>query len=159
MSTDTDQHYMEAAIKLAQKAGALGEVPVGAVVVLNDKVIGEGFNQPISLSDPTAHAEMVAIKDAAKALQNYRLPEATLYVTIEPCTMCAGAMVHARVKRVVYGATESKSGVAESNGCLFDNTYLNHKVEVVGGIMAERCSNLISDFFAARRQQRKRKSD
>jgi tRNA(adenine34) deaminase len=151
MSTDTDHHYMEAAIKLAQKAGALGEVPVGAVVVLNDKVIGEGFNQPISLSDP--------IKDAAKALQNYRLPEATLYVTIEPCTMCAGAMVHARVKRVVYGATESKSGVAESNGCLFDNTYLNHKVEVVGGIMAERCSNLISDFFAARRQQKKRKSD
>ncbi|MEH6909806.1 MAG: tRNA adenosine(34) deaminase TadA [Oceanicoccus sp.] len=159
MSTVADHRYMEAALELAQKAGALGEVPVGAVVVLNDEIIGQGFNQPISLSDPTAHAEVMAIRDAAKVLHNYRLPEATLYVTIEPCTMCAGAMVHARIKRVVYGATELKSGVAESNGRLFDSAYLNHHVDVEGGVMAACCSNLISDFFAARRQQKKRKSD
>lgn len=159
MSTIADHHYMEAALKQAERAGALGEVPVGAVVVLNDEIIGEGFNQPISLCDPTAHAEVMAIRAAAKELQNYRLPEATLYVTIEPCTMCAGAMVHARIKRVVYGATESKSGVAESNGCLFESAYLNHQVEVEGGMMAGRCSSLISDFFAVRRQQKKRKVD
>ena len=150
---------MQAALALARKAGALGEVPVGAVVVLNDKIIGQCFNQPISLGDPTAHAEVIAIRNAAKELQNYRLPEATLYVTIEPCTMCAGAMVHARIKRVVYGATEAKSGVAESNGCLFENTYLNHLVEVHGGVLADDCSTLISDFFASRRRQKKRSRD
>ena len=157
MSTVTDHRYI--ALELAQKASVLGEVPVGALVVLNDEIIGEGFNQPISLSDPTAHAEVMAIRNAAKVLQNYRLPEATLYVTIEPCTMCAGAMIHARIKRVVYGAAELKSGVAESNGRFFDNAYLNHQVDVEGGVMADRCSSLISNFFAERRQQKKRKSD
>ncbi len=146
---------MHQALELARKAAAQGEVPVGALVVLDDKVIGQGWNQPILSNDPTAHAEIVALRDAASTLANYRLPLATLYVTIEPCTMCAGALIHARVARVVYGATEPKSGVAESNGCLFGYEHFNHQVEVQGGVMAEQCSEVMSAFFLARREQKK----
>ena len=151
----TDQHYMQQALELAAKAAAQGEVPVGAVVVLDDEIIGQGWNQPILSNDPTAHAEIMALRDAALKLANYRLPSATLYVTIEPCTMCAGAMIHARIARVVYGATEPKSGVAESNGCLFNDEYFNHQVVVRGGVLAEQCSAVISDFFQSRREQKR----
>ena len=151
----SDQQYMQQALELAGKAAAQGEVPVGAVVVLDDKVIGRGWNQPISAHDPTAHAEVVALRDAAAALGNYRLSKATLYVTIEPCTMCAGALIHARIAKVVFGATEPKSGVAQSNGCLFDDPCYNHHVEVEGGVLAEQCSKVMSDFFQARREQKK----
>lgn len=151
MSDSTDHYFMQQALLLAAKAEAQGEVPVGAVVVLNGEIIGQGWNRPISANDPTAHAEVLALRDAAQKLGNYRLPEATLYVTIEPCTMCAGALVHARIKRIVYGAPEPKAGVAHSNGCLFDQTYFNHQVEVVGGVLAEPCAATISGFFKRRR--------
>ncbi len=146
---------MHHALALAAKAAAVDEVPVGALVVLNDEIIGEGWNQPISSHDPTAHAEVIALRNAAKKLANYRLPEATLYVTIEPCTMCAGALVHARIGRVVYGAVEPKSGVAESNGCIFQGAHLNHQVELIGGVLAAQCSDLISGFFQRRRQHQR----
>ena len=151
----TDQHFIQQAMKLAAKAAAQGEVPVGAVVVLDNKIIGQGWNQPIVANDPTAHAEIMALRDAASKLANYRLPSATLYVTIEPCSMCAGAIIHARIARVVYGATEPKSGVAESNGCLFNAKHFNHQVELHGGVLVEQCSALISDFFQARREQKR----
>jgi len=159
MTSTDDQYYMQKALLLAEKAAALGEVPVGAVVVLNEQLIGEGWNQPISSNDPTAHAEVVALRDAATRLCNYRLPDATLYVTIEPCTMCAGALVHARIERVVYGALEPKSGVAESNGCLFEHEHFNHRVAVTGGVLAQQCSQLISDFFQSRRLQKKQQKN
>lgn len=146
------------ALDLAARAASLGEVPVGAVVVVDGVIVGEGFNQPISGQDPTAHAEIVALRDAASTLNNYRLPGSTLYVTIEPCTMCAGAIIHARVNRVVYGAKEPKAGVAESNGCLFNGAHFNHKVTVLGGILAEQCSSIISGFFSQRRLQHKLKN-
>ena len=151
----TDQHYMQQALKLAAKAAAEGEVPVGALLVMDDEIIGRGWNQPIISNDPTAHAEIVALRDAASKLANYRLPSATLYVTIEPCTMCVGAIIHARIARVVYGAIEPKSGVAESNGCLFNQAHFNHRVELTGGVLAEQCSALISDFFQTRREQKR----
>lgn len=151
MTESADLHFMQQALLLAAKAEGQGEVPVGAVVVQDGEIIGQGWNRPISDSDPTAHAEVVALRDAAKKCNNYRLPDATLYVTIEPCTMCAGALIHARIKRVVYGAAEPKSGVGHSNGCLFDGKHLNHQVEVAGGVMAESCSAMISAFFKRRR--------
>ena len=150
-----DQRYMQHALELAARAAELGEVPVGALVVLDDEIIGEGWNQPISGHDPTAHAEVVALRAAAQNVSNYRLPQATLYVTIEPCTMCAGAMIHARIARIVYGALEAKSGVAESNGCIFKGEHLNHQLELVGGVLAEECSAVMSDFFKRRRQQKR----
>lgn len=146
-----DELFMRRAITLAQKAALLGEVPVGAVVVQNGEVIGEGYNQPISGCDPTAHAEIIALRDAARKIGNYRLPNSTLYVTIEPCTMCAGALVHARVARVVYGTTEPKSGVAKSNLALFDAPHFNHRVCCEGGVLQEECSMMMSDFFRSRR--------
>lgn len=151
----TDQDHMQKALALAAVAAEHGEVPVGAVVVVNDQVVGEGWNQPILSNDPTAHAEIVALRNAAANLANYRLTDATLYVTIEPCTMCAGALNHSRISRLVYGATEPKSGVVESNGCLLNTTYLNHRLETVGGVLAEQCSALMSEFFQRRRQQQK----
>ncbi|ARN75335.1 tRNA adenosine(34) deaminase TadA [Oceanicoccus sagamiensis] len=151
----TDQDYMQRALELAGVAAQHGEVPVGAVVVLNERIVGEGWNQPILSNDPTAHAEVVALRNAAIALANYRLNEAILYVTIEPCTMCAGALIHSRIAKVVYGATEPKSGVAQSNGCLFDEGHFNHRVAVQGGVMAEQCAGIMSDFFASRRLQKK----
>lgn len=146
-----DELFMRRAIALAQQAAASGEVPVGAVLVQNGEIIGEGFNQPISACDPTAHAEIVALRDAAIRNKNYRLPDSTLYVTIEPCTMCAGALVHARVARVVYGTHEPRSGVATSNLSLFDAPHFNHRVCCEGGLLQDECSALMRDFFRARR--------
>lgn len=125
---------------------------MGAVLVLDGKVVGRGFNCPISRHDPSAHAEMVAIRDAALRLQNYRLPGSTLYVTLEPCSMCAGLIVHSRIQRVVYGTTEPKAGVAVSRGQFFDQAFLNHRVLVEGGLLAEQCSEMLSQFFRQRRQ-------
>ena len=142
---------MREALALAAQGAALGEVPVGAVLVQGGEIIGRGFNCPISGQDPSAHAEMMAIRAAATALANYRLPGSTLYVTLEPCSMCAGLIVHARVNRVVYGASEPKAGVAQSRGNFFAQDFLNHRVLVEGGLLAEECSTLLSGFFKARR--------
>lgn len=148
----TDDYFMRRALALAEEAFLRGEVPVGAVVVAEEKVIGEGANAPISLSDPTAHAEIVALRDAARCRENYRLPDCTLYVTIEPCTMCVGALVHARIQRVVFGAPEPKAGVMESNGCLLDRDYWNHQVIWTGGVLAEEAGQLMRRFFRSRRE-------
>jgi len=147
-----DEGFMREALALAEQGAALGEVPVGAVLVLAGEVVGRGFNCPISRHDPSAHAEMVAIRDAALRLQNYRLPGSTLYVTLEPCSMCAGLIVHSRIQRVVYGTTEPKAGVAVSRGQFFDQAFLNHRVLVEGGLLAEQCSEMLSQFFRQRRQ-------
>lgn len=157
-SKDSDSSWMQQALALAQLAADKGEVPVGAIVVLNDEVIGEGYNQPISGTDPTAHAEVMALRDAARKVGNYRLPGATLYVTIEPCTMCVGAMIHARVERLVYGATEPKAGMVESQFNLLKQPCYNHQIEACGGVLAEACSQMISDFFQRRRREKKSSS-
>jgi tRNA(adenine34) deaminase len=146
-----DNGFMGLALDLAREAGAAGEVPVGALVVLDDEVVGRGFNQPIGRHDPTAHAEIMALRDAAIRLGNYRLPGCTLYVTLEPCAMCAGAIMHARIERVVFGARDPKTGAAGSIVDLFAETRLNHHTAVVGGVLAEECGTLLSSFFAARR--------
>ena len=150
-----DQQWMDRALELAKHGATLGEVPVGAVVVSNDEIIGEGWNQPISSQDPTAHAEVVALRAAASTINNYRLVDATLYVTLEPCTMCAGALVHARIARLVYAASEPKSGVVHSNGCIFKQAYFNHQIEFTGGVLAEQSGQIISDFFQRRRVEKK----
>ena len=155
MTAPDDTVFMHQALALAKKAAALGEVPVGAVVVRDGEVVGRGWNQPISGRDPSAHAEIMALRDAARTADNYRLPGTTLYVTIEPCTMCAGAIVHARVERLVYGAAEPKSGVAASNGSIFEREYFNHRVQVSGGVLAQECAAEISAFFARRREQKR----
>ena len=142
---------MREALALARNAAARGEVPVGAIVVRRDAIIGRGGNSPISVSDPTAHAEIIAIREAAAALGNYRLVGCALYATIEPCAMCAGAMLHARLARVVYGARDPKSGACGSVIDLFANPHLNHHATVIGGVRADECGMLLSDFFAARR--------
>ncbi len=142
---------MRRALELARHAETAGEVPVGAVVVLNGEAIGEGWNQPIAASDPSAHAEMVALRAAARQARNYRLTGATLYVTLEPCAMCAGAMVHARIARVVYGAADPKAGAAGSVFSLLDSDRLNHRAETVGGVLAEECGELLKRFFQSRR--------
>ena len=146
-----DEHYMQRALALAQQAAAKGEVPVGAVLVCEGEVIGEGFNCPISTNDPTAHAEVMALRDAAKRIRNYRLPNTTLYVTVEPCAMCAGALVHARVARVVYGTPEPKAGVADSHLSLFAAPHFNHRVCCEGGVLQEACAAVMQDFFRSRR--------
>ena len=152
----TDRAWMIRALELARKAAALGEVPVGAVLVdADDNVIGRGWNQPISGCDPTAHAEIMALREGAKARNNYRLPGASLYVTIEPCTMCAGALVHARIKRLVFAATEPKAGAVVSQTQTLELPHNNHQVEVCQGVMAAEAAALISGFFAARRAQKK----
>jgi len=148
-----DQMYMQHALGLAARAEAQGEVPVGALVVLNGEIVGEGWNRPISSHDPTAHAEIVALRAAALKLGNYRLSGATLYVTLEPCPMCAGAMVHARVARVVYGAPDPLAGSAGSVFNLLDSPALNHRVEVVCGVLAEECGQRLKMFFQARRSR------
>ncbi len=150
-----DQYWMKQALELAAQAAELNEVPVGAIVVLDDQVIGRGFNSPISGCDPSAHAEIQALRDAASRLENYRLVDATLYVTIEPCSMCAGAIVHSRIKRLVYGALEPKAGVVTSQIPFFEQPWLNHRVEVQGGVLADECSSIISDFFARRRVEKR----
>jgi len=148
-----DEHFMREALVLAAQGAALGEVPVGAVLVQDGQIIGRGYNCPISQRDPSAHAEMVAVRDAAQALQNYRLPGVTLYVTLEPCSMCAGLIVHSRIQRVVYGATEPKAGVVASRGRFFEQDFLNHRVLVEGGVLAEECGAVLSEFFRLRRQK------
>jgi tRNA(adenine34) deaminase len=142
---------MAEAIDEARRAAAAGEVPVGAVVVLDGAVIGRGHNQPIALADPTAHAEVLALREAARGRGNYRLPGATLYATVEPCAMCCGAAVHARVARVVYGAADPKGGAAASLYRLLDDDRLNHRASVMGGIKGEECAALLREFFEARR--------
>lgn len=146
---------MREALALAAEGAALGEVPVGAVLVQDGQIIGRGFNCPITRHDPSAHAEMVAVRDAAQAAENYRLVGSTLYVTLEPCSMCAGLIVHSRVSRVVYGATEPKAGVVVSRGQFFSQEFLNHRVLVEGGVLAQECSQLLSGFFQSRRAARK----
>lgn len=147
----SDQHWMRRALALAESAQQLDEVPVGAVVVKDGVLVGEGYNQPITANDPSAHAEIVALRHAAQNLANYRLTGCTLYVTIEPCTMCAGALIHSRIKRLVYGAPEPKAGVISSQLRLLETGFLNHRIEVVSGVLDETCSKLISDFFARKR--------
>lgn len=148
-----DDDFMSVALDLAREAATLDEVPVGAVVVKDGEIIGRGFNQPIGRHDPTAHAEVMALRAAAARLGNYRLPDTTLYVTQEPCAMCAGAIIHARVARVVFGASNPKTGVAGSVIDLFAEARLNHHAEIVGGVLGEECAALLSGFFAARRQK------
>jgi len=144
---------MARALELASQAASKDEVPVGAVVVLNGKEIGAGFNAPISGCDPTAHAEIRALRDAAARVGNYRLAGATLYVTLEPCTMCVGAIVHSRISRLVYGAAEPKAGAVESARRTLEEPHLNWRVEVTGGVMAEACGQAISEFFSRRRRE------
>tara|TARA_R110002111_G_scaffold233392_1_gene294461 strand:+ start:841 stop:1308 length:468 start_codon:yes stop_codon:yes gene_type:complete len=146
-----DKDYMQCAFELAEKAKFQDEVPVGAVIVHEGKVIGEGWNQPISSNDPTAHAEILALRDAAKKLGNYRLPEATMYVTLEPCAMCAGAIVHARLEKLVYAITDPKTGACGSVFNLLQTEELNHKVEIQKGVMEDECRSLIQDFFKEKR--------
>ena len=146
-----DEFFMAEALTLAAQGAALGEVPVGAVLVQQGEIVGRGFNCPISGHDPSAHAEMVAIRNAAQAVQNYRLPGSTLYVTLEPCSMCAGLIVHSRIGRVVFGALEPKAGVVQSQGQFFSQAFLNHRLVVEGGVMADECGAILSEFFKARR--------
>jgi tRNA(adenine34) deaminase len=148
-----DDHWMQQALDLAQQGSAAGEVPVGALIVLNDEVIGSGWNQPITSKDPTAHAEIVALRQAATRLDNYRLPSATLYVTLEPCTMCVGAMIHARISRLVFGTTEPRSGAVCSHFRLLDaEGVYNHRVAWEQGVLADECGKMLSAFFQARRK-------
>ncbi len=144
-------HYMQHALTLANRAKDEGEVPVGAVLVKNSEIIGEGWNRSISSNDPTAHAEIVALRGAAQHIGNYRLIDTTLYVTLEPCVMCAGALVHARVSHVIFGAYDPKAGAAESVFNILNSEQLNHRIEYQGGVMGDECSQLLSNFFRARR--------
>jgi tRNA(Arg) A34 adenosine deaminase TadA len=156
--TATDTFFMQRALVLAQEGERLGEVPVGAVVVVNGEVVGEGFNAPISQSDATAHAEVQALRQAGARLANYRLEGATLYVTLEPCTMCVGALVHARVARVVFAAAEPKSGSLVSARRQLESGYYNHVFAFEGGLLADEASTLLSDFFRRRRLAQKESS-
>jgi len=151
---DVHDVFMRAALDQAAEAGRRGEVPVGAVVVIDGVIVGRGFNASIGAQDPTAHAEIVALREAAKRAGNYRLMGSTLYVTIEPCQMCVGAMVHARVERVVYGAREPKAGAIESVMRAHEHPALNHRIVAVGGVLEDDCRALIQTFFNARRQER-----
>lgn len=148
---ERDRRWMAHALTLAQRAAAAGEVPVGAVIVMDNEIVGEGWNCPIGSNDPTAHAEIQAMRNAATNLANYRLPDTTLYVTLEPCPMCAGAMVHARIKRVVFGAADPRSGAAGSVFNLLQETPLNHQCVVNGGVLSEECGALLKGFFRERR--------
>lgn len=150
-----DQVFMQHALALASAGAAANEVPVGAVVVCAGEIVGEGYNQPIGRHDPTAHAEIVALRDAAQRLGNYRLPGCTLYVTVEPCAMCAGAIQHARIARVVYGTSEPKTGACGSVVDLFAEAKLNHHADVQGGLLADESARLISAFFQRRRSEAK----
>ena len=159
MSAAVDEHWMRRALELAQTAADQGEVPVGALVVRDQEILGAGTNQPITAHDPSAHAELVAIRAACRQIENYRLPGATLYVTLEPCTMCAGALVHARIARLVFGAVEPKAGAVQSSARVLNNPALNHQIAVCGGILAEPAAALMRTFFAQRRRDRKTTDD
>lgn len=150
MATE-DEQWMRRALNLADRAENEGEVPIGAVVVRDGQLLGEGWNSVIAFSDPTAHAEIVALRDAASSLGNYRLPGATLYVTLEPCTMCAGALIHARIERLVFAATEPRAGVACSTASLFDEPRYNHSLSWTGGVLEEESSGRLKAFFRSRR--------
>lgn len=152
---ECDNHWMAYALTLANKAQLVNEVPVGAVLVLDNQVIGEGYNLVISHHDPCAHAEVMALRSGGEAIANYRLLDATLYVTLEPCCMCAGAIVHSRIKRVVYGAHDFKTGAAGSAFSLINDPKHNHQVEVTSGVMAQPCGDIISEFFSRRRTEKK----
>ena len=149
--TELDLQYMRMAIEQAQLAAQSGEVPVGAVLVRGGQVISRAFNKPIANHDPSAHAEMLALREAALTEENYRIPGSTLYVTLEPCAMCSGAMLHARIDRVVYGAQDPKTGAAGSVLDIFSSKQINHQTSVEGGIMSEECGQLLRDFFKGRR--------
>jgi tRNA(adenine34) deaminase len=151
MPNEQDAEFMKMALMQAHQARDAGEVPVGAVLVANQQVIASGHNQPIGNHDPSAHAEIVTLKAAGAALNNYRLPETTLYVTLEPCIMCCGAIIHARVSRLVYGASDAKTGCVHSVMKLFDNAQLNHHTMVEGGVLADECAQVLKDFFKERR--------
>ena len=148
-----DEYFMREALSLARAAECLGEVPVGALVVRDGVIVGRGFNSPIGESDPTAHAEIAALRDAGRNLENYRLPGCELFVTLEPCAMCAMAMIHARIKRVVYGASDLKTGAAGSVFELLQDPRHNHRVDVHGGVMADVAGKKLSDYFRAKRQK------
>jgi tRNA(adenine34) deaminase len=152
MTPPEDENWMRRALELARRAEESGEVPVGAVLVKDGEVLGEGWNRPIVSHDPSAHAEMLALRAAGQALQNYRLVDTTLYVTLEPCVMCMGAIVHARVKRLVFGASDPLRGCAGSIMQLADAPFLNHRLIVIGGILEEECGALLCDFFRQRRK-------
>lgn len=151
MTIKTDEHHMQQALLLAKQAEKSGEVPVGAVIVYKNEIIAQGWNQPIELHDPSAHAEMIAIRNAAKKLGNYRLNQCTLYVTLEPCSMCVGAIIHARIERLVFGAFDPKSGAVKSVFRSLDDPRHNHGVVWVGGVLADESSALLKAFFQARR--------
>jgi tRNA(adenine34) deaminase len=148
----SDEDFMREALDLARRAAEAGEVPVGAVLVRDGAIVGRGYNQPVSGKDPTAHAEVVALRDAAERIGNYRLGECEMFVTLEPCAMCAGAIMHARLSRVVYGAADPKSGACGSVVDLFAEDRLNHHATIVGGVMAEEAGAMLRDFFAVRRK-------
>ncbi len=150
-ASGSDAYWMQQSLTMARKAQSQGEVPVGAVVVQDQQLIGEGYNQMIASHDPTAHAEVVAIRHACQQVNNYRLPGCTLYVTLEPCLLCAGAIAHARITRVVYGAADPKRGVLNSCDQMMDKTFLHHHCYVEAGILAEDCGRILSDFFRAKR--------
>lgn len=152
IATTQDEHWMREAIAIARAAAARGEVPVGAVVVKDDVIIGRGGNQPITVADPTAHAEIVALRDASALLGNYRLPQCSLYVTLEPCVMCAGAIMHARIARVIFGAHDPKTGACGSVVDLFAEPRLNHHAQVSSGVLGAECGALLSNFFSQRRR-------
>jgi tRNA(adenine34) deaminase len=147
----SDERFMRAALEEAARGEKAGEVPVGAVVVVDGAIVGRGANAPVASSDPTAHAEMLALREASRALANYRLEAATLYVTLEPCAMCAGALVAARIRRLVFGARDLRFGAVRSKFRLADSDLLNHRVEVVEGVLAAECLALLQDFFRERR--------
>lgn len=157
--SDTDEHWMTHALQMADMAEQRGEVPVGAVLVRDDELLAEGWNQPICSHDPTAHAEIDVLRKAALKVENYRLPDSTLYVTLEPCPMCVGAMLHARVKRVVFGAHDPKTGAVEGAIPLISDPSHNHQIEVQGGILADECGQKLVNFFKNRRRQAKNRPD
>ncbi|MEO9946146.1 MAG: tRNA adenosine(34) deaminase TadA [Paraglaciecola sp.] len=156
MNTEEDTKWMRHALTLANNAQSQGEIPVGAVLVKDNRVIGEGWNQSITLHDPSAHAEMIAIREAGKALENYRLINSTLYVTLEPCSMCAGMLVHSRITRVVFGASDFKTGSAGSIMNLLNDERLNHQIDVTRGVLENECGAMLSNFFRMRRAEKKK---
>jgi len=153
MTSSTDAYWMERALEFARQSAENGEVPVGAVLIREDKLLAGTGNAPINNNDPTAHAEILALRSGAEKLQNYRLPETTLYVTLEPCIMCMGAIIHSRVKRLVFGATDPKTGAAHSVYQIGQDGILNHKLVVSGGILKDECSKMLKEFFKSRRRK------
>ncbi len=152
---DTDNQWMQQALLQAESAAAHGEIPVGAVLVGPNGLLAAAGNSPIGRYDPTAHAEIIALRNAAERLHNYRLPGTTLYVTLEPCVMCMGAMIQARIERLVFGATDPKAGAVSSVYTIGSDGLLNHKIEIIGGVLAEQCSALLKNFFRSRRKEKK----